>query len=75
MFKKIIALFLALLFVFSSLVACTENEIFDSLNKLYQNPELLLDYAQKACLLGVVNHSKEKIQQVFDSVIKEASEK
>ena len=53
----------------AAITACTQAEIMEGLQKLAQSPEQVIAYAQRAANLGIQNHSKEKIQAIFDGVI------
>jgi hypothetical protein len=53
----------------AAFTACTQAEIIEGLQKIAVSPELVIACAQRAAALGIQNHSKEKIQAVFDGVI------
>lgn len=53
----------------AAFTACTQAEIMESLQKLAQSPEQVIACAKRTAALGIQNHSKEKIQAIFDGVI------
>ena len=53
----------------AAITACTEDEILSSLMSIINTPEMLVEYAENACIAGKTNHDKEKNQGVFDAVI------
>jgi hypothetical protein len=53
----------------AALTACTQEEIADRLREVAQSPEIVIACAKHAAALGIQNHSKEKIQGIFDEVI------
>ena len=53
----------------AAVIATDDREIKEKLTMLANNPDLLVQYAQKSCKAGVENHSEEKIFSTFDSVI------
>ena len=53
----------------AALTACTQVEIADRLREVAQSPEIVIACAKQAAALGIQNHSKEKIQGIFDEVI------
>lgn len=53
----------------AAFTACAEDEIIDCLQRIAQAPEQVVACAKRAAELGIQNHSKEKIQTVFDGVI------
>lgn len=54
----------------AALTATNDNEIKEKLSMLANNPELLVQYAEKSCKSGIENHREEKIFKTFDNVIK-----
>ncbi len=54
----------------AAIVAVSDGEIKEKLSLLANNPEMLIQYAEKAKESGIKNHSEEKIFADFDRVIK-----
>lgn len=54
----------------AAVIATDDKEIKEKLEMLANNPDLLVQYAEKSCKAGVENHSEEKIFEKFDSVLK-----
>lgn len=54
----------------AAVIATDDKEIEEKLEMLANNPDLLVQYAEKSCKAGIENHSEEKIFNTFDSVIK-----
>lgn len=54
----------------AAVIATDDKEIKEKLTMLANNPDLLVEYAEKSCKAGNENHSEEKIFSTFDSVIK-----
>ena len=54
----------------AAVIATNDNEIKEKLEMLANNPDLLVQYAEKSCKAGIENHSEEKIFEKFDGVIK-----
>lgn len=59
----------------SAIVASSDSELEMSLKEIASNPSVLIDYAKASAELGVKNHSKEKIEEAFDSTLKQVLEK
>ena len=53
----------------AAVIATDDKEIKEKLTMLANNPDLLVQYAEKSCKAGVENHSEEKILSIFDGVI------
>jgi len=49
----------------AAIVATNDSELEASLKEIAKNPSVLADYARVSSELGVKNHSKEKIEQIF----------
>lgn len=49
----------------AALCAYDSDSIYDSINKLCENPELINQYAQKAYQTGYTNHNKKDIQKTL----------
>ena len=52
-----------------ALVAETEKEIYKNLYDIIQNPEILIDYAKRACECGMKNHNKNNILELVHNSI------
>ena len=46
-----------------------DGEIYDALEQLSKSPCLMVDYAENAVRVGIQNHNKQDIQNIFDEVI------
>ena len=55
----------------SAIMACNDEELEASLTEIANNPNMLVDYARISAELGIKNHSKEKIEQIFDNTLNE----
>ena len=53
----------------AAMVCASEAEILAALQRISENPQLLVETAQNAVKTGLQNHNKEKIQSIFDTVI------
>ena len=58
----------------SGIVVQNEEEIFDAINDLISNHELLDEYANKAWICGKKNHSKTSMQEMLRKTLVEAIE-
>lgn len=54
----------------AAVIATDDSEIKEKLEILANNPDLLVEYAEKSCKSGIENHSEEKILSTFDNVVK-----
>lgn len=54
----------------AALTATKEDDIELVLQQIVNDPHILNEYAQRACELGIRNHSKEKILQAFNDTIR-----
>ncbi|MBR6572826.1 MAG: hypothetical protein IKK77_03830 [Clostridia bacterium] len=59
----------------AAIVCENEVSITKSLEKIYDNPEIIKEYAQKAILSAKKNHDPEKIRKVFAEVLMSALKK
>lgn len=55
----------------AGLVSMTEQEVFDVLNYVVNNPSVIQEYARKGYECGIRNHSVEKLTKTFDGFINE----
>ena len=60
--------------VSAAAVATSENSIEENLNELINNPNLLIEYATASCKIGIENHSKENILNLFRDTINQTLE-
>ncbi len=58
-----------------ALAACSENEIYNTLKKISETPELIKKYAKSAYDCGVKNHSEEVVADTFKNEILKVYEK
>ncbi|MBR5246901.1 MAG: hypothetical protein IKV25_05980 [Clostridia bacterium] len=54
----------------AAVIATDDRDIKEKLEMIVNNPNLLIQYAEKSCKAGIENHSEEKIFEIFDGVIK-----
>lgn len=54
----------------AALVCGSQAEILEALTRISASPEILIEAAEGAAKAGRENHKKEKIQNIFDSVIR-----
>lgn len=59
----------------SAIVACSDAEIEKALREITENPGTLIDFAKNSAELGLKNHSKEKIEKIFNDTINEVFKK
>lgn len=59
----------------AAIVATSGSEIEELLSKINRDPSVLEFYAKKAAELGIKNHTREKIEEVFYCVINEVYSK
>lgn len=57
----------------SAIIAYDEQTIFEQLNNIVNNTDIIADYANNAINCGKLNHSEDKILKIFDSVITDKS--
>lgn len=55
----------------AGLVSMTEQEVFDVLEKVVNDPSIIQEYARKGYECGIKNHSVEKLTEVLDHFINE----
>lgn len=55
----------------AAFVASSDEEIKQSLSKISDSPDLLVEYATRARDTGIKNHSKEKVLAIFNDTISE----
>lgn len=55
----------------AAIVATNEQEIQERLLEIAENAELLVDYAKRACEIGIKNHNKEDILRTVDATIRQ----
>ena len=59
----------------AAFVASSDEEIKQSLSKISDSPDLLIEYATRARDTGIKNHRKEKVLAVFNDTISEVLKK
>lgn len=55
----------------ASLIATSDEEMKNVVNEINKSPSILAEYAKKSASLGIENHSKEKIEEIFYNTINE----
>ena len=53
----------------SAIIASSREELDEKLALVAENNDVILDYAKNAAKTGALNHSKEKLQKIFDDTI------
>ena len=59
----------------SAIIATSDNELEESLKRVIENPSILIDYANNSSRLGIKNHTREAVEQIFFEVIDEVYNK